>query len=288
MIAITWDLISKLLHTGRATGRASSSSFRGMLEVAGKRDRVHFIDKNTMGVFCGEYQSAGKFIAKSLEERGYTKRLANNINKDEMGPPKFARTGLYRGAYYVDIKSAYASLYKSLWWDIHCLPHKNIVKAGTQDLRFFYNSLQHHKHARNALVGFCLSRKATYWTNGIPSVKGAIGRFFNPQLSWALWAILNSIAWRVKEAGGLYFNVDGAIVQEDNLYHVLDVYDSLGLHWDIKAQGDCAIYGLGAYSFFDVDGKRELGIPRKMGSDKDSLYNPVFCEQALNLWKGSR
>jgi len=284
-IAIEWTTAHKLLQAGRACGKGTSSTFRGTLEIGGKRSFVSLLDKKTLVQIEGVEVPAGKWIADYFKDHGFEKRPANNDNRSKVTVPRFAKPGVYRNCYYVDIKAAYPSIYSRLWWDVGFLPDKNLVQRGTMPLSDLASRLMHNKHARNAVVGFALSRGYLQWQDGVANHKKSTGKFFNPQLGWVLWAILGAIAWRVRDAGALYYNTDGAIVDEGNLYNVVRVYDSLGLDWSVKESGDCVVWGVGAYSFHDVhNGRRVGGFPRGFTGASVRLPNVVLCERALKMW----
>lgn len=284
-IAIDWTTAHKLLQAGRATGKGTTSTFKGTLDIGGKRSFVSLLDKKTLVEIDGAQVAAGKWIADYFKDHGFEKRPANNDNRSKVTVPRFAKPGVYRDCYYVDIKAAYPSIYSRLWWDTTFLPDKNIVQSGTMPLADLSSRLMHDKHARNAVVGFALSRGFLVWNDGIAKHKKSTGKFFNPQLGWVLWSILGAVAWRVRDTGALYFNTDGAIVEEKNLYATVCIYEDLGLQWSVKDQGDCVIWGTGAYSFHDVhNGRRVGGFPRGFTGASTNLPNAVLCERALKLW----
>lgn len=286
--AIDWGMANTLLNRGGATGRGTASSFKGTLQVAGRPERITLIDKSTLfDPGSGTLVPSGRFISEWLRDAGASRRPASNDNVADVCVPRFARVGTYRDAYYVDLKGAYNRLYSRLWWDVSYLPSKGgMPRAGAISLSEIGEMLRPHKHARNALVGFALSRHYTQWDCGRARVRRRPGFYFNPQLAWLLWSILGAVAWRVRAAGALYWNVDGAIVQGERLYDVLEVFDGLGLPWSEKQHGDCIVWGLGGYTFHDpATGRRRDGFPRGFGSSETRLPNLTLCEKALSFWR---
>lgn len=128
----------------------------------------------------------------------------NELDLLKQRPPKYFE-GQYRGEIYgLDIRHAYAQLYRKLY--LHGDWPRKRLKYSLLEVA---NSLDDIKEARNAVVGIARSTR-NKWVQG---EKVWYVNKKNPFLSPVLWghlqSILNEIAREMLELGAFYINTDG-------------------------------------------------------------------------------
>lgn len=276
--AVDWQTALQTLIRGRANGTGTTSTFRG--EVLG--EKVHWFDSLTA---LEDGTPAGAYIVDYLKGHGANRRPASNENKLMVTVPRFANPGAWRNGYYVDIKAAYPSIYRRVWWDTLFLPQHRIIEKGRIPLEEIAQVLGYHKHARNALVGIALSRHKTSWRDGRPVRVGALGGLFNPQLGWFCWSVLGWVAWQAKRMGARYWNTDGGIfINERDALRFADWLESVGFNWSCKEEGAVIVWGNGAYTF--IRGGEVCGVPKPFSGISEHLPDASISLQAFRFWYG--
>ena len=276
---VDWPTAIQWLWANKANGKGSSSSFRGV--VNGKK--YHLVDDRCL---MPSGQSSGEVIVKWLRSQGATRRPANNDNRLRVSPPRFSYPGVARGGCYIDIRAAYPSIYRRWEWDAEYLPDKGVIRRGSISLEPLARRLMPSKFARNALVGFALSRRRMVWRAGLMRALVSPGGFFNPSLGWFCWAVLSWAALKARDCGARYFNTDGAIFNSDGDALAWSTWlESVGLDWSEKGRGDFIIWGLGSYSLIK-DGQIK-GFSRRLSGVRNLLMSPVAARRAFDAWRGA-
>lgn len=113
--------------------------------------------------------------------------------------------GLYSGPlYYLDIKSAFAQLYKHLF-----LHSRFPFKSQKYSLQPVAEQLWDMKVARNAVVGQCRSTQNKWATRHKVWYTPKHNKFLSPTLWAQLTGILNQVAVQMLEYGAVWVNTDG-------------------------------------------------------------------------------
>jgi hypothetical protein len=177
-------------------------------------------------------------------------------------------------AYYIDIRSAYWTILRSVGWDVdyHPLGWVRVVDPLTvNDFPF-----PAQKMARNCLVSLAAdgTRVMQIWDGqGIKYQKGG-----NPLVNKMLYAfvcdVLNTVASECIAAGAVYAFTDGFICSSDHVEHIDAIIRSWGFDASIKHRGPCDVSGVGAYSFPDYTTKKF----RRQAMRPMSKINPVSVD----------
>lgn len=160
-------------------------------------------------------------------------------------PPIYAKPGMYEGMAYVDVRSAYFSLYTLFWgveyWPMRWLSIPKRVMVWPEELRA-------NKLARNALYGLLRSEGLWAYRPGKKRL-WLPNRMAYPQVALAVVDVLHVVAWRaVQDMGAVYVMIDGVILPERNVPMLLDYFSSLGLQGRVDAVGPANVEGVAAYS----------------------------------------
>lgn len=192
--------------------------------------------------------------------------------------------GPYRGeAVYIDLVGAYHQIYQRLWLDV-CYPRGR----GSLPLRFIAERLGKWKAARNSLLGVTRSRESSGF-RGATRYKLAMGnRFLSPHLWATVQGVLNEIANRCLECGGIYVATDGYILPVGPNTRAFEQFlRDFGLEYRTLA-GDCHIRGWGNYQVGTRETKRFSSGAWQGNKAFKSLDIPDRSQplKLLEWWKG--
>lgn len=274
-ILMDWTRALEFLREQKATGKGTTSSFKGRLQGG---EYVQLADSAGCYVYEGKTQSAGAIAAQELKRIGAKRRPASSDNENYAKPPRYAVPGYYGRCAYIDIKSAYYNIYRRIQWDITFLPSKKRVKDGEVELSEIELET---KRAKVAIVGMALSKRGFIWENGQTSTYKRLSGFYNPQVVWYIWGVLSAIARRARSAGAVYWNTDGAIARIEDIPAIARVIKASGLDFSIKAYGRCVVWGVGSYTIGDI------GKPRKLDTPSFYLSDTMSSEIAYNHFLSS-
>lgn len=203
--------------------------------------------------------------------------------------PIYAAPGSFADAVYVDIRSAYWQIVRSVGWDVSYNPSRWLgAQSSMTDFPYVYE-----KMARNCLVSVGLSGRIRVWTGSETKMLIKKNRFINLVL-WRLVAdVLNGVAADMVKIGARYVNTDGYILPARNLDQALAVGAEWGLDLAVKHTGDAIIRGVGSYQIGDYQslpfrhlGKRNIPSERINATDCEWL-KPRFrnaAERARADW----
>lgn len=279
---VEWGPFQRELQVGKATGKMTSSSFKGV--VHGKKIEAYDID--TKIPLKGGMPS-GIWLSNALRELGAGRRPWNARNEGLVDCPYYAQSTTLSYGVYVDLVHAYPQLYKHLCWDLEFTPDTLTFSPGHKSLQGIANELWDFKHARNALVGFALSRHRTYWNEGKPELRRYKSGFHNRHLPHFLWAVLSFVAHNAIRLGAVYYNTDGAIFPAEKLWAFNDWCDGEGLQVDVKYSGPCIVWGTGAYSFVGDHSFPLQPSLGRVGTHSNLTTYPV-SSFAYSAWDGER
>lgn len=174
--------------------------------------------------------------AKKSELRGLDKSRA----------PMYASPAIIEDAVYIDIASAYESIYSIIGWDVDYV-RGSYFAGGRDGLIYPYPQL---KIGRSYVISgaYPRSRIIQVWGRS-PHVRETLNPLSNPSLVASTLDVLAAIArFAVSIFGGVYYNVDGAIMPRDYAPLYTDFLRSLGLTAKIKYQGRAWISNLTNWS----------------------------------------
>lgn len=258
---VDWDRALVYLRENGASGRGSTSSFRGKTS-----DGRYLQIADGAGAFewQGRMMSAGSAVSMQLKELGLGKRPASDDNRGYVRPPRFAIPGYYGPSVYIDVKSAYHSIYSRIEWELSFLPSKLYIKNGLTPLSALELPT---KRAKVAPIGMALSRKGFVWKDGAVRSINRVSGFYNPQVAWYCWAVLGAIARRLRSAGAVYFNTDGAIMRMRDVSKGVAIIREAGLKYSIKSSGKAIVWGIGSYTIGEVGHARKFDQPKHILPD---------------------
>lgn len=157
--------------------------------------------------------------------------------------PGYLRPSIMKDAVYIDIKSAYASIYKVLGWGVEYKRGEYLAHA--EPLIWPFSPLW--KIGRSYVVS---GARPFQFGQVIKNGKGVHSRFWNVnnniQMVAAVYDILSSVArFAVYACGARYWNVDGGIFPAKIQNAFTAFLGSLGFDWSVKWSGDAEVLSSG-------------------------------------------
>lgn len=248
---VDWRWAHEEIQRRKLSGRMTSGTF-----ISDDR-RIRWANKDFL---MADGRPAGGAVVQWLKSVGAKRRPIQGKWLWVVSAPSYARVGAYRRMVYLDVKSAYHSIYRRLWWDVECLPG-TAWASGTISLADF--PYPDDRNARNALIGIAASRKVVLWRHGVPKVVNTVGGLQNPHLAQAVWLILHYVAVVAVQHGAVYWHIDGGILPVDAVEAVYRIVRrTVGLTVRPKSSvGNVVVYGVGVY---DGRGKGGMGKASKL------------------------
>jgi len=162
-------------------------------------------------------------------------------------PPMYCKPAISNSeAFYVDIASAYHSIYSRLCWKVEYL--RGQYFSNDNDKLVFPFPTE-WKTARSYVVTAALPASKRLIFNGRVVETPSKNPYFNSPLVCAVWDVLGAIGrYAVDVYGAHYYNVDGAIIGESQFYNYCSFLDSLGLNYRVKYRGNSRIKNLGSWN----------------------------------------
>jgi hypothetical protein len=170
-------------------------------------------------------------------------------------PPQYCQpTESTVDTFYVDIKSAYQSIYERMSWRVRYL--RNQYFSNDED-KLVYPFPKEWKSGRSYVVTGALPHSVHFVYDHKVLVRPAYNRFSNPNLVAAVWDVLASIArFAVDVFHARYFNIDGAVIPQSQFYKYADFLSSLGLEFGVKCHGMARILNLAVWEIGETKTKR--------------------------------
>lgn len=152
-------------------------------------------------------------------------------------------TGKWKGeAVYIDLVGAYWQIYRYLMLDC-CFPRG----LGQLHLWPVAERLKDWKPARNSVIGICRSRQSVGFRGGTRYTLKPFNQFLSPHLWATVMGVLNEVAYKAIDYGGIYVNTDGYILPTySRAVEFGQFLTDFGLEHRAMA-GDCVIRGWGNY-----------------------------------------
>jgi hypothetical protein len=184
---------------------------------------------------------------------------------------------------YIDVKSAYWQIVKTLGWDIDYCPNRYIGKNSTMDDFPF----PENKLARNCMVSCGLPGSINIWTGERLIVQKKKNKFVNLVLWQAVQDVLHGAASDAVAAGAVYVYTDGYIVDRNKASAVYDALSSWGLEASEKYQGLCTVRNCGDYDIPGHQSKRKLTARTEAFSNLRPTNTTWFRERYRRMAESS-
>jgi hypothetical protein len=148
-------------------------------------------------------------------------------------------------AAYTDIAQAYRQIAAAVGWNPEYWPSRGVLNC--QRLRPVSGFLWGHKLWRSMLYSLARKTPMQIMRHGVITHENVPSPYYNPRFVGLVLDVLNGVGWDLRRAGAVYIHTDGAIVPTRHLAAAEEVYQSWGLEWAIKGEGETEIYGVGSY-----------------------------------------
>lgn len=150
---------------------------------------------------------------------------------------------------YVDITSAYQSVYQRMSWRVRYLRGKYF--SNDED-KIVYPFPKEWKSGRSYIVTGALPGTVNYVMDHKVLMRQVYNPYENPNLVAAVWDVLSAIArFAVDVYGAKYYNLDGAIVPDSRSEAYQSFLESLGLTYKTKYRGRAHILNLAVWRIGD-------------------------------------
>jgi hypothetical protein len=182
-------------------------------------------------------------------------RKAESEAKGKSRPPQYCRPSeSNKESFYVDIRSAYPTIYSRFSWRIDYLRGKYF---SNDDDKLVYPFPMEWKSGRSYVVTGALPGSLVVVYDHKLVIRYPRNPYENPPLVSAVWDVLSAVArYAVDRFGARYFNLDGAVVGESQLYPYCNFLDSLHLPYRIKHHGYARILNVGSWRIGEHQTKR--------------------------------
>lgn len=232
-----------------------------------KRWLVEAVVKDPLGIPQTPPELARDYLkTKYSQKRRHTENQFKAINMHR-SPPLYAAIGTYQDMVQVDLKSAYWSILQIVGWDVDYHPSRWLGKRSDMDDFPFPDD----KLARNSLVSSGLITKSTIWTGEKIRQINAHKNLINYDI-WALCQdVLHALATIALKAGAVHIHTDGYIIPRKTVMDFTHEVAKWGLRAELKAEGDCKVKGVGAYTIGD---KRTKKVYHFTPHDIRKVYEP--------------
>lgn len=161
----------------------------------------------------------------------------------ERGNPIYYQPSAGKHFRYIDLKGAYWQLMNVLGWDVDYHPGQ-WLSPGRAPYDF---PAPNHKQSRSALVTVCQPGTVTIWNRGKFHEERVSGKV-NQAIMRAINDILHLIALDAVTMGAVYVNTDGYIFPAERSAPFEDrLTKRWRLKWEIKAEGEGIVTGIGSY-----------------------------------------
>lgn len=160
-------------------------------------------------------------------------------------PPQYAVAGVYKDMVYIDLNSAYYTVYIR-FLGIDFLPNR-YFSVRPMDVEPLF-LLREDKIARNSVFGFLRSEYGcVYSRNAVSFVRRGKG-LFHPSLSLFTYELLSLLALElIEKCSAVYVNTDGYILPYKHLGEAMEIIRSYGFQAKVEDVGDADILGIGSY-----------------------------------------
>ncbi len=208
------------------------------------RDR--YIVYQSIREWAGERDTETYFTRKFLATLPKAKcRRVQRLKYEQSKTPLFVLPGFVKNAAYVDIKSAFPTLYHITGWGIEYHRGKYMM-PDIDPLVWPYPA--GWKVGRSYVVtGARPKRTAQIVYNGRLISKTAYNQYSNPNMVSAIYDILGACARLAVSCGAIYWNVDGGIMPLSRVAPFVSILADLEIYARIKYLGDGVAFNAGAW-----------------------------------------
>jgi len=220
------------------------SSIHSMESVTIPKYQTKFVNAASTRIFEGNQLLAGEAARLVLTE---TIKKPNKIDSGttQIPPPHFFREHYTGLAWHIDIKSAYASVYRKHEAETMFNGHR--IFNGWNELEPVYQRLKDFKAARNAVPGLMLSSKFAINKGEKRTIISQRSKFYNPNIYNLCNYIMHRIARvAIDNCAALYWNTDGGFVF--NPEPLIEIITKYGLRYTID-YGQVKLNYWGCYDF---------------------------------------
>jgi len=204
-----------------------------------------FINKALARNISGEWFTSGEYAGKIL--RAYFENGTRNWSwelRNKLSPPLlFLGPCKFRDVAYLDLRHAYAQIYRKLCLDI-AYPRS----TGLLPLADVYDELSFWKAARNSVVGLSISTQIDMIKAGRIISIPRKSRFLNFALWHHIQIILNNVAeFAVEHCRAFYCFTDGYFLPMSDVGRLEDFCLRFGLWYNVKYHCKLDLRGIGSY-----------------------------------------
>ena len=212
--------------------------------------KAHYIEE-------GEYHGTQTGLTRHWIKENFTPRKCRKVELSSLrwaSAPLYCNPSTFKNGVYIDIKSAYSSIYRVLGWGID-YARGLYLAPSPNPLIYPYPK---YKVGRSYVVSGAKPKgQVTYVRDGILKNITKYNVYSNPSLVSAVLDILSMIArFAVYACGASYYNTDGAIMGKGQAIIFGQFLNSLGLEFSIKYSGDVYISNVGSWTIGEKEVRR--------------------------------
>lgn len=199
------------------------------------------------------YDGTEQIITRAWLRDNVGRRIVHRAEVDGLKitrAPMYAEPAYIDEAVYIDLHSAYQSIYSVLGWGVDYERGKYLA-AGREPLIYPYSKF---KIGRSYVITGAYPRaNITRIVGGVPRTNKIYNPLSNPPLVAAVYDILSAIARAaVSLFGAVYYNVDGAILPRSMADYYGDFLRAFGLNWSYKGDGTAYVTNLTNWTLGDI------------------------------------
>ena len=207
---------------------------------------VRYVKYNALREWEGEKDTEPAFTRAFLHTLPKAKcRKSQRAAFESTRPPLYVRPGFVENAVYIDMRSAFPSIYSRLGWRVEYLRGKYFIP--TEPLLWPYP--QSWKVGRSYVVtGARPQQSSLYVYNGKLCSTTHRSAFSNPSMVCAVYDTLSAFARLATYSfDASYWNIDGGIFEEKRGLAFARILEELGFDARIKHSGAAGIFSAGLW-----------------------------------------
>jgi hypothetical protein len=212
-----------------------------------------------------------------------TDRIAyQSAVKRWVSPPNYAKVGASGHCVYLDLKSAYWNILRSVGWDVDYSPNLYLSRRShVED----FGRFAHYKIARNSLVSAGIASSLTVWTGQALKIVNAGNRYQNRILWTCVQDILHAVACdMVDKCGARYVATDGYLIPIEFFDRAVAILNDWHLPYGIKGDGETFIYGVRAYKVGTLETKNSHLIKGRDISNLSRFVSSDWLMKRYAFW----
>jgi hypothetical protein len=205
-------------------------------------DRYRFVRFDALKEWEGVKDTETAFTRKYLSSLPAARaRKSQRAGFDATRPPLYVSPGPVRDGVYIDLKSAFPSIYQRVGWDVEYLRDKYIF---SRDIPLKWPYPESWKVGRSYVIsGARPTTHSIFISDGSLRSRLSWNKFSNPCLVACVYDTLASVArLAVTCFGCRYWNVDGGIMPAVFSGPFVEICAFMGLVARVKHRGDSFIF----------------------------------------------